>query len=76
MGAIILNGAKIGQNCLIGAGALVKEGTEIPDNSLVVGTPGKIIRKMDIDGIKRLKNSAIEYQVKMKKFKETLNIIR
>ena len=76
MGAIILNGAKIGQNCLIGAGALVKEGTEIPDNSLVVGTPGKIIRQMDIDGIKRLKNSAIEYQVKMKKFKETLNKIK
>jgi carbonic anhydrase/acetyltransferase-like protein (isoleucine patch superfamily) len=75
MGAIILNGAKIGQNCLIGAGALVKEGAEIPDNSLVVGAPGKIIRQMDIDGIKKLKNSAIEYQVKMKKFKETLNKI-
>jgi carbonic anhydrase/acetyltransferase-like protein (isoleucine patch superfamily) len=75
MGAIILNGAKIGQNCLIGAGALVKEGAEIPDNSLVVGMPGKIIRQMNIDGIKMLKNSAIEYQVKMKKFKETLNKI-
>jgi hypothetical protein len=38
--------------------------------------PGKIIRQMDIDGIKMLKNSAIEYQVKMKKFKETLNKIK
>lgn len=53
----------------------MKEGAEIPDNSLVVGAPGKIIRQMDIDGIKKLKNSAIEYQVKMKKFKETLNKI-
>jgi carbonic anhydrase/acetyltransferase-like protein (isoleucine patch superfamily) len=43
----VLNGAKIGQNCLIGAGALVTEGKEIPDGSLVMGSPGKVVRQLD-----------------------------
>ena len=41
MGAVILNRAKIGSNCLIGANALITEGKVIPDNSLVMGSPGK-----------------------------------
>lgn len=45
IGAIVLNGAKIGRNCIIGAGALIPEGKEIPDNSLVMGAPGKIVRE-------------------------------
>ena len=46
MGAIVLNGAKIGSNCLIGAGALITENKTIPDGTLVVGAPGKIIRSL------------------------------
>ena len=46
MGAIILNGAKIGNNCIVGAGALVTKNTIIPDNSLVLGSPAKIIRQV------------------------------
>ena len=46
IGAIILNGAKIGKNCLVGAGALVTEGKEIPDGSLVLGSPGKVVRQL------------------------------
>ena len=46
MGAIILNGAKIGKNCIIAAGALIPQNKEIPDNSLVIGSPGKIIRQV------------------------------
>jgi carbonic anhydrase/acetyltransferase-like protein (isoleucine patch superfamily) len=46
IGAIILNGAKIGKNCLVGAGALVTEGKEIPDGSLVLGSPGKVVRSL------------------------------
>lgn len=46
MGAIILNGAKIGKNCIIGAGALVTQNAVIPDNSLVVGCPGKVLREV------------------------------
>ncbi len=47
MGATILNGAVIGERCIIAAGALVKEGAVIPDDSLVVGVPGKVIRTLD-----------------------------
>ena len=47
MGATILNGAKIGANCLVGANALVTEGKEFPDNSLIVGSPAKAIRTLD-----------------------------
>lgn len=47
MGAIMLNGAKIGKNCLVGAGAVVTEGKEFPDNSLIVGSPARIIRSID-----------------------------
>lgn len=46
MGSIILNGASIGRSCLIGAGALVTEGKVIPDNSVVMGSPGKIVRQV------------------------------
>ncbi|MEM6532012.1 MAG: gamma carbonic anhydrase family protein [Myxococcota bacterium] len=46
MNATVLNGAKIGRNCLIGANALVPEGKVIPDNSLVVGVPGKVVREV------------------------------
>lgn len=44
--AVILNGAKIGRNCIIGANALIAEGKEIPDGSLVMGSPGKVVREL------------------------------
>jgi carbonic anhydrase/acetyltransferase-like protein (isoleucine patch superfamily) len=47
MGAIVLNGARIGDNCLIGAGALVTEGKIFPDNSVIIGTPARKIRDVD-----------------------------
>src|SRR6476661_9152470 len=47
MGAIILNHARIGATCLVGAGALVTEGKTFPDNSLIVGTPARVIRSID-----------------------------
>jgi carbonic anhydrase/acetyltransferase-like protein (isoleucine patch superfamily) len=54
--AVILNRAVIGKNCLIGANALVTERTVIPDGSLVVGSPGKVVRALkpeEIDGMRR-----------------------
>ena len=44
MGATVLNGARIGRNCLVGANALIAEGKIIPDNSLVLGAPGRVVR--------------------------------
>ena len=45
--AVVLNNAKIGRNCVVGAGAVVTEGKEFPDNSLIVGAPAKAIRTLD-----------------------------
>ena len=61
MGAVILNRAKIGRNCLIGANALITEGKEIPDNSLVMGQPGKIVGQIDDAAAARLAKSAEGY---------------
>ncbi len=68
MGATVLNGAKIGNNCLIGAGALVTENKVIPDGSLVVGAPGKVVRELDEGAIEGLRRSALHYQENAKMF--------
>ena len=52
MGAIVMNGCKIGSNCIIGAGALLTEHKEIPDGSVVFGSPAKIIRSITDKEIK------------------------
>lgn len=59
--AVILNNAVIGKNCIIGANALVPEGKVIADNSLVVGSPAKVIRTLDADAEVKLKQSALHY---------------
>ncbi|MFN4098523.1 MAG: gamma carbonic anhydrase family protein, partial [Pararhodobacter sp.] len=59
MGAIVLNGARIGRNCLIGAGALITEGKVIPDGSLVMGSPGKVVRQLDEAALQGLRASAL-----------------
>ncbi len=68
MGAIILNGAVIGRNCLIGAGALVTEGKTIPDGSLVMGAPARVVRQLDADALARLRHSARGYQQNARRF--------
>lgn len=45
--AVVLNDAQIGKNCLIGANALVKEGMVVPDGSMVLGSPGRVIKQLD-----------------------------
>jgi carbonic anhydrase/acetyltransferase-like protein (isoleucine patch superfamily) len=47
MGAILLNGVKVGAGSVVGAGAVLPEGMEIPPGSVVIGMPGKIVRKVD-----------------------------
>ncbi|MEM7017066.1 MAG: gamma carbonic anhydrase family protein [Pseudomonadota bacterium] len=67
--SVILNGAKIGKNCLIGANSLIAEGKEIPDNSMVLGSPGKIVRQLDDKAVAGLKMSAHHYVENFKRFK-------
>ncbi len=75
MGATILNGAIIGKNCLIGAGALITEGKEIPDGSLVMGSPGKVVRQLDDAAFENLRLSARHYQDSMRQYRSELRAI-
>lgn len=59
--AVVLNGAKIGRHCIIGANALITEGQEIPDGSLVVGSPGKVVRMLTDAQKRMLEASAAHY---------------
>ena len=49
--AVVLNGARIGKNCIVGAGSIVTENKEFPDNSLIIGSPARVVRTIDEAGI-------------------------
>jgi len=68
MGATILNRARIGANCIVGANALVTEGKEFPDNALIVGAPARAVRALDEESIERLRASARGYVANWKRF--------
>lgn len=59
--AVILNGAKIGRHCIIGANSLIGEGKEIPDGSLVMGSPGRVVRELTEAQKRLLEASAAHY---------------
>ncbi|MEM6615623.1 MAG: gamma carbonic anhydrase family protein [Pseudomonadota bacterium] len=72
MGAIILNGVSVGSGCLIGAGALITEGKTIPDNSLVIGSPGKVVRTVSAEEREGLIHSAARYVANAARFRSSL----
>lgn len=72
MGAMVLNGARIGRGCLIGAGALVTEGKEIPDNSLVMGSPGRVVRSLDAQALAGIERSAATYRKRIARYRNAL----
>ena len=71
--AVVLNNAKIGKYCTIGANALVTRGQEIPDYSVVLGSPGKVVRQIDPDKGGSLEKSAAGY---VKRAREYLRVLR
>jgi carbonic anhydrase/acetyltransferase-like protein (isoleucine patch superfamily) len=70
--AVVLNGAKIGKYCLIGANALVPEGKEIPDFSVVMGSPGKIVKSVSDAQKAMLDYSALHYVENFRRFRREL----
>ena len=72
IGAVILSRARIGKNCLIGARALIPEGKEIPDNSLVVGAPGRVVRELSPEEIAGLSASAAHYVENWRRYRREL----
>ena len=75
IGSIILNGAKIGKNCLIGANSLITEGKEIPDGSMVMGAPGKVVRELNEQQIQMITFSAHHYVENWKRYAKGLKKI-
>lgn len=61
MGATVLDGAKIGNQCVIGACALVTKGSVIPDGSVVMGVPAKIVKTMDLKARSKIRDWAVKY---------------
>ncbi|MFL2504450.1 MAG: gamma carbonic anhydrase family protein [Candidatus Azotimanducaceae bacterium] len=73
--SVVLNGARVGKNCLVGANSLIPEGKEIPDGSLVMGSPAKVIRQLDERAIEGLRISSQNYVANYKRFRDDAKII-
>lgn len=74
--SVILNHAIIGKNCLIGANALITEGKVIPDNSLVIGSPGKVLRTLSEEEIAAMHANTANYMKKAAQFAVDLHTIK
>jgi carbonic anhydrase/acetyltransferase-like protein (isoleucine patch superfamily) len=70
--SVILNRAHIGANCLIGANTLIPEGKEIPASSLVMGSPGKVVRQLTAEQVARIRQSADHYVANMRRYLRAL----
>jgi carbonic anhydrase/acetyltransferase-like protein (isoleucine patch superfamily) len=71
-GAIVLDGVSVGKYCLIAAGALLPPGKPVPDHSVVMGIPGKIMRQTDERDLKRMAFTAEHYQSRGRLYKRSL----
>jgi carbonic anhydrase/acetyltransferase-like protein (isoleucine patch superfamily) len=75
IGAVVLNGARIGRNCIIGARSLIPEGKEIPDNSLVMGSPGKVVRELSDEQVAMVEHGAAHYVDNFRRYASELERI-
>jgi carbonic anhydrase/acetyltransferase-like protein (isoleucine patch superfamily) len=72
MNAVLLNRARIGKYCLIGANALVTEGKQIPDGSVLMGSPAKVVRTISDNERAVLEGSAAHYVQNARRYREQL----
>ena len=73
--SVILNNARIGKNCIVGANSLITEGKSYPDNSLIVGTPAKVVRELTPQEVQLISLNARHYVENFKRFKKDLKLI-
>jgi carbonic anhydrase/acetyltransferase-like protein (isoleucine patch superfamily) len=73
IGATILNDTRVGRNCIIGAHCLLPEGKDIPDNSLVVGAPGRVVRDVTPEEVEGLRRSAQHYVENARRYARSLS---
>jgi carbonic anhydrase/acetyltransferase-like protein (isoleucine patch superfamily) len=72
IGAIVLNGTRIGRNCIVGAHAFLPEGKDIPDNSLVLGSPGRVVRELAEKDVAMLKRLSDHYVANWRRYAKGL----
>ena len=72
MGAVLLNRVVIGKDCLVGAHTLIPEGKVFPDRSLIMGTPGKVVRELTDEEVAKLQKSAAHYVKNAERYRTTL----
>ena len=70
MGSVILNGARIGTGSVIGAGAVIPEGMQVPPGSVVMGVPGRIVRRVDPELTARIAGTWQHYVEQAKRHRE------
>jgi carbonic anhydrase/acetyltransferase-like protein (isoleucine patch superfamily) len=75
IGSIIMNGTRIGKGCLIGANTLIPEGKDIPDYSMVLGAPGKVVRTLTEEQSAALRLSSDHYVENWKRYARELKIV-
>lgn len=74
--SVILDGARIGPWCLVGANTMITSGKEIPERSLVLGSPGKVVRELTDEECERLAASARTYREKVDRYLAAAKAIR
>ena len=72
IGSVVLTGARIGKHCIIGANSLIPEHKEIPDNSLVFGSPGKVVRRIEERHIELIRATAEHYAARWRRYVKEL----
>jgi carbonic anhydrase/acetyltransferase-like protein (isoleucine patch superfamily) len=75
IGAVVLNHAVIGESCIIGAHALIPEGKVIPPRSLVVGTPGRVIRQLSDEEVAALRRNAHHYVENARRYASSARLV-
>ena len=75
MGSIVMNGAKIGRDSVVGAGAVITEGKEFPENSLIIGSPARVIRALEAGDIEKTRCPAQFYQHNGPRYRKGLKTI-
>lgn len=73
--SLVLNGARIGKHCLIGAQTLIPEGMVIPEGSLVMGTPGRVVRALSDAEKLKLEESSAHYVNNAMRYRKNLSLI-
>ncbi|MFJ7364890.1 gamma carbonic anhydrase family protein [Peribacillus frigoritolerans] len=73
MGSTILDNVEIGEECIVGANTLISSGKIIPPRSLVIGSPGKVVRRLNDKDLELIQLSIDTYVQKGKDFKEILD---